>query len=114
MGNHLLIVVVHLLKLNGGRLTKTRVKIARTNIKVVNNTWIRAVCTDKAPVNAAFVRWRYYVTKKWTFMVCYTYVTTWHYSYKFWLHPKDQTDADKMLEDINRKLLKITIKSNGH
>ncbi|MEB9586385.1 hypothetical protein P4J65_14815, partial [Bacillus cereus] len=42
---------------------KTRIKTARTNITVVNHTWVRAVCTDKAPANAAFVRWRYYVTR---------------------------------------------------
>ncbi|OTY54709.1 phage tail spike protein, partial [Bacillus thuringiensis] len=42
---------------------KTRIKTARTNIKVVNHTWVRAVCSDKAPANASFVRWRYYVTR---------------------------------------------------
>ncbi|MEJ9157955.1 phage tail spike protein, partial [Bacillus cereus] len=42
---------------------KTRIKTARTNIQVVNHTWVRAVCSDKAPANAAFVRWRYYVTR---------------------------------------------------
>ncbi|MFC9449852.1 phage tail spike protein [Bacillus cereus] len=83
---------------------KTRIKTARTNIKVVNHTWVRAVCSDKAPANASFVRWRYYVTRNgrlWCtapMLQCGTIAT------EFWLHPKDQTDVDKMLEDIANRV----------
>ncbi|MDZ4610981.1 hypothetical protein ORM66_00580 [Bacillus cereus] len=83
---------------------KTRVKTSRTNIKVVNNTWIRAVCTDKAPVNAAFVRWRYYVTRNGRVWCATPMLQRGTIATEFWLHPKDQTDADKMLEDIANRV----------
>ncbi|PEX74218.1 phage tail spike protein [Bacillus cereus] len=83
---------------------KTRVKTARTNIKVVNKTWVRAVCTDKAPANAAFVRWRYYVTRNGRLWCTAPMLQRGTIATEFWLHPKDQTDADKMLEDIANRV----------
>ncbi|OOR57502.1 hypothetical protein BGP34_13560 [Bacillus mycoides] len=79
---------------------KTRVKTARTNVKVVNNTWVRAVCTDQAPANASFVRWRYYVTRNGRLWCAAPMLQRGTIASEFWLHPKDQTDVDKMLEDI--------------
>ncbi|PFX76394.1 hypothetical protein COL39_03590 [Bacillus cereus] len=84
---------------------KTRVKTARTNIKVVNNTWVRAVCTDKAPANATFVRWRYYVTRNGRLWCAAPMLQRGTIATEFWLHPKDQTDADKMLEDIANRVV---------
>ncbi|PGU49753.1 phage tail spike protein [Bacillus cereus] len=83
---------------------KTRIKTARTNIKVVNHTWIRAVCTDKAPANAAFVRWRYYVTRNGRLWCAAPMLQRGTIATEFWLHPKDQTDVDKMLEDIANRV----------
>ncbi|PEC17938.1 phage tail spike protein [Bacillus thuringiensis] len=83
---------------------KTRIKTARTNIKVVNHTWIRAVCTDKAPTNAAFVRWRYYVTRNGRLWCAAPMLQRGTIATEFWLHPKDQTDVDKMLEDIANRV----------
>ncbi|MFJ7030580.1 phage tail spike protein [Bacillus cereus] len=83
---------------------KTRVKTARTNIKVVNNTWIRAVCTDKAPANAAFVRWRYYITRNGRLWCAAPMLQRGTIATEFWLHPKDQTDVDKMIEDIANRV----------
>ncbi|PEQ28006.1 phage tail spike protein [Bacillus thuringiensis] len=83
---------------------KTRVKTARTNIKVVNHTWVRAVCTDKAPANAAFVRWRYYVTRNGRLWCAAPMLQRGIIATEFWLHPKDQTDVDKMMEDIANKV----------
>ncbi|PEX24052.1 phage tail spike protein [Bacillus cereus] len=83
---------------------KTRVKTDRTNIKVVNNTWIRAVCTDKAPANAAFVRWRYYVTRNGRLWCAAPMLQRGTIATEFWLHPKDQTDVDKMIEDIANRV----------
>lgn len=83
---------------------KTRVKTARTNIKVVNNTWIHAVCTDKAPANAAFVRWRYYVTRNGRLWCAAPMLQRGTIATEFWLHPKDQTDVDKMIEDIANRV----------
>ncbi|MED1011441.1 phage tail spike protein [Bacillus mycoides] len=79
---------------------KTRIKTARTNVKVVNNTWVRAVCTDKAPANASFVRWRYYVARNGRLWCAAPMLQRGTIATEFWLHPKDQTDADKMLDDI--------------
>lgn len=83
---------------------KTRVKTARTNIKVVNHTWVRAVCTDKAPANAAFVRWRYYVTRNGRLWCAAPMLQRGTIATEFWLHPKDQTDVDKMLEDLANRV----------
>ncbi|WP_088338359.1 phage tail spike protein [Bacillus cereus] len=83
---------------------KARVKTARTNIKVVNHTWVRAVCTDKAPANAAFVRWRYYVTRNGRLWCAAPMLQRGAIATEFWLHPKDQTDVDKMMEDIANKV----------
>ncbi|MBH0359011.1 phage tail spike protein [Bacillus toyonensis] len=83
---------------------KTRIKTARTNIKVVNNMWIRAVCTDKAPANASFVRWRYYVTRNGRLWCATPMLQRGTIASEFWLHPKDQTDADKMIEDIANRV----------
>ncbi|WP_070179438.1 phage tail spike protein, partial [Bacillus thuringiensis] len=83
---------------------KTRVKTARTNIKFVNHTWVRAICTDKAPTNAAFVRWRYYVTRNGRLWCAAPMLQRGTIATEFWLHPKDQTDVDKMLEDIANRV----------
>ncbi|PGS57579.1 phage tail spike protein, partial [Bacillus cereus] len=83
---------------------KTRIKTARTNIQVVNHTWVRAVCTDKAPANAAFVRWRYYVTRNGRLWCAAPMLQRGNIATEFWLHPKDQTDADKMIEDIANRV----------
>ncbi|PFL52609.1 hypothetical protein COK47_17185 [Bacillus cereus] len=83
---------------------KTRIKTARTNIKVVNHTWVRAVCTDKAPANAAFVRWRYYVTRNGRLWCAAPMLQRGTVATEFWLHPKDQTDVDKMIEDIAHRV----------
>ncbi|HDR8070585.1 TPA: phage tail protein [Bacillus cereus] len=83
---------------------KTRVKTARTNIKVVNHTWVRAVCTDKAPANAAFVRWRYYVTRNGRLWCAAPMLQRGTIATEFWLHPKDQTDIDKMIDDIANRV----------
>ncbi|MDA2487342.1 hypothetical protein PDN70_06795 [Bacillus cereus] len=83
---------------------KTRIKTARTNIKVVNHTWVRAVCSDKAPANASFVRWRYYVTRNGRLWCTAPMLQRGTIATEFWLHPKDQTDVDKMLEDIANRV----------
>ncbi|MEK4416676.1 hypothetical protein [Bacillus sp. FSL K6-0268] len=83
---------------------KTRIKTARTNITVVNHTGVRAVCTDKAPANASFVRWRYYVTRNGRLWCAAPMLQRGTIATEFWLHPKDQTDADKMLEDIANRV----------
>ncbi|PEY59475.1 phage tail spike protein [Bacillus cereus] len=83
---------------------KTRIKTARTNIKVVNHTWVGAVCSDKAPTNASFVRWRYYVTRNGRLWCAAPMLQRGTIATEFWLHPKDQTDVDKMLEDIANRV----------
>ncbi|PFJ93190.1 hypothetical protein COJ11_14625 [Bacillus cereus] len=83
---------------------KTRIKTARTNIKVVNHTWVRAVCSDKAPANASFVRWRYYVTRNGRLWCAAPMLQRGTIATEFWLHPKDQTDVDKILEDIANRV----------
>lgn len=83
---------------------KTRIKTIRTNVKVVNNKWVRAVCTDKAPANASFVRWRYYVTRNGRLWCAAPMLQRGTIASEFWLHPKDQNDVDKMMEDIANKV----------
>ncbi|MGW6192854.1 phage tail spike protein [Bacillus cereus] len=83
---------------------KTRITTARTNVKVVNDTWVRAVCTSKAPANAAFVRWRYYVTRNGRLWCAAPMLQRGTIASEFWLHPKEQTDVDKMLDDISNMI----------
>ncbi|MGF9770242.1 phage tail spike protein [Bacillus albus] len=82
----------------------TRISTARERVQIINNTWIRATCTAKAPAGTGFVRFRPYIQRNGRAWFCMPMLQRGKVATEFWLHPKDQTDADKMLEDIANRV----------
>ncbi|PEE83466.1 phage tail spike protein [Bacillus toyonensis] len=82
----------------------TRISTARERVQIINNTWVRAICTAKAPAGTGFVRFRPYVQRNGRAWFCMPMLQRGKVATEFWLHPKDQTDADKMIEDITNKV----------
>ncbi|PGC59208.1 hypothetical protein COM24_01475, partial [Bacillus toyonensis] len=82
----------------------TRISTARERVQIINNTWVRAICTAKAPAGTGFVRFRPYVQRNGRAWFCMPMLQRGKVATEFWLHPKDQTDADKMIEDIANKV----------
>ncbi|HDR7783986.1 TPA: phage tail protein [Bacillus wiedmannii] len=83
---------------------KTRITTSRTKVNILNHTWVRCVNTSKAPANTGFVRWRAYNERNGRFWLAAPIMQRGTVATEFWLHPKDQTDADKMLEDIANRV----------
>ncbi|MGH1313751.1 phage tail spike protein [Bacillus toyonensis] len=82
----------------------TRISTARERVQIINNTWVRAICTAKAPAGTGFVRFRPYVQRNGRAWFCMPMLQRGKIATEFWLHPKDQTDADKMIEDIANRV----------
>ncbi|PEM37100.1 hypothetical protein CN636_30755, partial [Bacillus toyonensis] len=82
----------------------TRISTARERVQIITNTWVRAICTAKAPAGTGFVRFRPYVQRNGRAWFCMPMLQRGKVATEFWLHPKDQTDADKMIEDIANKV----------
>lgn len=84
---------------------KTRITTSRTKVNLTNHTWVRCVNTSKAPANTGFVRWRVYNERNGRFWLSAPMMQRGTVAAEFWLHPKDQTDADKMIEDIANRVV---------
>lgn len=82
----------------------TRISTARERVQIINNTWVRAICTAKSPAGTGFVRFRPYVQRNGRAWFCMPMLQRGKVATEFWLHPKDQIDADKMIEDIANKV----------
>lgn len=82
----------------------TRISTARERVQIINNTWIKSTCTAKAPAGTGFVRFRPYVQRNGRAWFCMPMLQRGKVATEFWLHPKDQVDADKMLEDIANRV----------
>ncbi|ASN72247.1 putative minor structural protein [uncultured Caudovirales phage] len=82
----------------------TRISTARERVQIINNTWVRAICTAKAPAGTGFVRFRPYVQRNGRAWFCMPMLQRGKVATEFWLHPKDQTDVDKMIGDIANKV----------
>ncbi|MEK5021567.1 phage tail spike protein [Bacillus sp. FSL K6-0277] len=82
----------------------TRISTARERVQIINNTWVRAICTAKAPAGTGFVRFRPYVQRNGRAWFCMPMLQRGKVATEFWLHPKDQNDVDKMIEDIANKV----------
>lgn len=82
----------------------TRISTARERVQIINNTWVRAICTAKAPAGTGFVRFRPYVQRNGRAWFCMPMLQRGKVATEFWLHPKDQTNVDKMIEDIADKV----------
>ncbi|HDX9660589.1 TPA: phage tail protein [Bacillus toyonensis] len=82
----------------------TRISTAREKVQIINNTWVRAICTAKAPAGTGFVRFRPYVQRNGRAWFCMPMLQRGKVATEFWLHPKDQNDVDKMIEDIANRV----------
>lgn len=82
----------------------TRISTARERVQIINNTWIKFTCTAKAPAGTGFVRFRPYVQRNGRAWFCMPMLQRGKVATEFWLHPKDQVDSDKMLEDIANRV----------
>ncbi|MBJ8100964.1 phage tail protein [Bacillus cereus group sp. N11] len=82
----------------------TRISTARERVQIITNTWVRAICTAKAPAGTGFVRFRPYVQRNGRAWFCMPMLQRGKVATEFWLHPKDQTDVDKMIGDIADKV----------
>jgi phage minor structural protein len=82
----------------------TRISTARERVQIITNTWVRAICTAKAPAGTRFVRFRPYVQRNGRAWFCMPMLQRGKVATEFWLHPKDQTDVDKMMEDITNRV----------
>ncbi|WHT93378.1 phage tail spike protein [Bacillus cereus] len=82
----------------------TRISTARERVQIINNTWIKSTCTAKAPAGTGFVRFRPYVQRNGRAWFCMPMLQRGKVATEFWLHPKDQVDSDKMLEDIANRV----------
>ncbi|EMA6345058.1 phage tail protein [Bacillus cytotoxicus] len=82
----------------------TRISTARERVQIINNTWIKSTCTAKAPAGTGFVRFRPYIQRNGRAWFCMPMLQRGKVATEFWLHPKDQVDADKMLEDIANRV----------
>ncbi|PGC34639.1 hypothetical protein COI51_12645 [Bacillus toyonensis] len=82
----------------------TRISTARERVQIITNTWVRAICTAKAPAGTGFVRFRPYVQRNGRAWFSMPMLQRGKVATEFWLHPKDQTDADKMIEDIANRV----------
>ncbi|PED22109.1 phage tail spike protein [Bacillus toyonensis] len=82
----------------------TRISTARERVQIITNTWVRAICTAKAPAGTGFVRFRPYVQRNGRAWFCMPMLQRGKVATEFWLHPKDQTDVDKMMEDIMNRV----------
>ncbi|MFJ7819724.1 phage tail spike protein [Bacillus toyonensis] len=82
----------------------TRISTARERVQIINNTWIKSTCTAKAPAGTGYVRFRPYVQRNGRAWFCMPMLQRGKVATEFWLHPKDQTNVDKMIEDIADKV----------
>ncbi len=82
----------------------TRISTARERVQIINNTWIKSTCTAKAPAGTGFVRFRPYIQRNGRAWFCMPMLQRGKVATEFWLHPKDQVDSDKMLEDIANRV----------
>lgn len=80
--------------------SRGRISTARTKVDLKNHNWIKTVYTAKAPANTALVRFRTYLARNGRAFVCMPMLQRGTVATEFWLHPKDQTDVDKMIADI--------------
>ncbi|MEH7813424.1 phage tail spike protein [Bacillus toyonensis] len=83
----------------------TRMRTQRVEIQwAKQGDWARVTMVSKVAVNEEWVRWRYYVQRNGRIRAALPMLQRGKVATEFWLHPKDQTDADKMIEDIANRV----------
>ncbi|MED1554302.1 tail fiber domain-containing protein, partial [Bacillus paranthracis] len=79
---------------------KKRISTNRAKANIINHTWVRVEITGKAPTNTKFVRYRVYAERNGRFWLGAPMLQMGKKASEFWENPKDQTDVDKMMDDI--------------
>ncbi|MEN8649018.1 phage tail spike protein, partial [Bacillus toyonensis] len=84
----------------------TRMRTQRVEIQwAKQGDWARMMMVSKVAANEEWVRWRYYVQRNGRIRAALPMLQRGKVATEFWLHPKDQTDADKMIEDIANRVV---------
>ncbi|HDR7949224.1 TPA: phage tail protein [Bacillus toyonensis] len=83
----------------------TRMRTQRVEIQwAKQGDWARMKMVSKVAANEEWVRWRYYVQRNGRIRAALPMLQRGKVATEFWLHPKDQTDADKIIEDIANRV----------
>ncbi|WP_144497038.1 phage tail spike protein [Bacillus toyonensis] len=83
----------------------TRMRTQRVEIQwAKQGDWARMMMVSKVAANEEWIRWRYYVQRNGRIRAALPMLQRGKVATEFWLHPKDQTNVDKMIDDIADKV----------
>ncbi|HDX9606870.1 TPA: phage tail protein, partial [Bacillus cereus] len=94
------VLEIEYLNAQGIRVSQSSIGIDVT----ANSNWIRAVIAGTVPVGAVKARYKPWVRRNGTLWIALPMLQRGKVATEFWLHPKDQTDIDKMIDDIANKV----------
>ncbi|ANC07825.1 MULTISPECIES: phage tail spike protein [Bacillus cereus group] len=94
------VLEIEYLNAQGSRVSQSSIGIDVT----ANSNWIRAVISGTVPAGAVKARYKPWVRRNGTLWIALPMLQRGKVVTEFWLHPKDQTDVDKMMEDIANKV----------
>ncbi|MFI8679055.1 phage tail spike protein [Bacillus thuringiensis] len=94
------VLEIEYLNAQGSRVSQSSIGINVT----ANSNWIRAVIAGTVPVGAVKARYKPWLRRNGTLWIALPMLQRGKVATEFWLHPKDQTDIDKMIDDIANKV----------
>ncbi|OUB72429.1 hypothetical protein BK744_16295 [Bacillus thuringiensis serovar zhaodongensis] len=90
------VLEIEYLNAQGSRVSQSSIGIDVT----ANSNWIRVVISGTVPTGAVKARYKPWVRGNGTLWIALPMLQRGKVATEFWLHPKDQTDVDKIMEDI--------------
>ncbi|WP_340626514.1 phage tail spike protein [Bacillus thuringiensis] len=94
------VLEIEYLNAQGSRVSQSSIGINVT----ANSNWIRSVIAGTVPVGAVKARYKPWLRRNGTLWIALPMLQRGKIATEFWLHPKDQTDIDKMIDDIANKV----------
>ncbi|MEK4770578.1 phage tail spike protein [Bacillus sp. FSL M8-0139] len=94
------VLEIEYLNAQGSRVSQSSIGIDVT----ANSNWIRSVVSGTVPAGAVKARYKPWVRRNGTLWIALPMLQRGKVATEFWLHPKDQTDIDKMIDDIANKV----------
>ena len=94
------VLEIEYLNAQGSRVSQSSIGINVT----ANSNWVRAVIAGTVPVGAVKARYKPWMRRNGTLWIALPMLQRGKIATEFWLHPKDQTDIDKMIDDISNKV----------
>ncbi|MED2321225.1 hypothetical protein P4Y80_09030, partial [Bacillus thuringiensis] len=94
------VLEIEYLNAQGSRVSQASIGIDVT----ANSNWIRSVVSGTVPAGAVKARYKPWVRRNGTLWIALPMLQRGKVATEFWLHPKDQTDIDKMIDDIANKV----------